>query len=212
MSTIGKVVSSIAGIGFSVFAVVGTIASNIPIVKTEEKTETIKYQTSIVYDDTMREGLSETRQEGKNGTKKVTYSVSYKQDKEVSREKKSETIIEPAIDEIIVKGTKKYYMCSNGVEYDNVDDMNECEKRIKWEEQKQTSLQECYADSSKFDCWYDEYPGTTLHWSYWVYNTTPSTSPSTNNYRTGAVCRDGWRSSATGKGACSHHGGVLYWL
>lgn len=31
-------------------------------------------------------------------------------------------------------------------------------------------------------------------------------------YRTGAICRDGWRSKATGRGACSHHGGVAYWL
>lgn len=30
--------------------------------------------------------------------------------------------------------------------------------------------------------------------------------------RIGAICRDGWRSSATGRGACSHHGGVSYWL
>src|SRR4051812_30745049 len=29
--------------------------------------------------------------------------------------------------------------------------------------------------------------------------------------RTGAVCADGWRSSATGQGACSHHGGVARW-
>jgi hypothetical protein len=29
--------------------------------------------------------------------------------------------------------------------------------------------------------------------------------------RTGAVCADGWLSSATGQGACSHHGGVDYW-
>lgn len=30
--------------------------------------------------------------------------------------------------------------------------------------------------------------------------------------RTGAICRDGTRSSATGRGACSHHGGVDHWL
>ncbi len=30
--------------------------------------------------------------------------------------------------------------------------------------------------------------------------------------RCGAVCRDGWRSNATGRGACSHHGGVAYWV
>ena len=33
----------------------------------------------------------------------------------------------------------------------------------------------------------------------------------TYEIRTGAVCRDGTSSSATGRGACSHHGGVSYW-
>lgn len=31
-------------------------------------------------------------------------------------------------------------------------------------------------------------------------------------HRVGAICRDGWRSYATGRGACSHHGGVREWL
>jgi hypothetical protein len=30
--------------------------------------------------------------------------------------------------------------------------------------------------------------------------------------RTGAICNDGTSSTATGSGACSHHGGVDYWL
>ncbi len=30
--------------------------------------------------------------------------------------------------------------------------------------------------------------------------------------RTGAICEDGTRSDATGRGACSHHGGVSSWL
>jgi uncharacterized protein YraI len=30
--------------------------------------------------------------------------------------------------------------------------------------------------------------------------------------RYGAICRDGTRSNATGRGACSHHGGVAQWL
>ncbi len=33
-----------------------------------------------------------------------------------------------------------------------------------------------------------------------------------NGPRIGAICKDGWRSRATGRGACSHHGGVAYWL
>lgn len=38
------------------------------------------------------------------------------------------------------------------------------------------------------------------------------TKVTTYTYRIGAVCRDGTRSTATGRGACSHHGGVSYWL
>lgn len=42
----------------------------------------------------------------------------------------------------------------------------------------------------------------------------PSVSAPTqqSSARTGAICKDGWQSSATGSGACSHHGGVAYWL
>ena len=41
----------------------------------------------------------------------------------------------------------------------------------------------------------------------------PGTAYVTNySIRTGAKCRDGSTSSATGRGACSHHGGVSYWL
>ena len=39
---------------------------------------------------------------------------------------------------------------------------------------------------------------------------TPCGASSTK--RTGAVCNDGTRSSSTGSGTCSSHGGVDYWL
>ena len=51
-----------------------------------------------------------------------------------------------------------------------------------------------------------------------TYNYSPSiksrTETRTNNVkiRIGAVCNDGTTSRATGRGACSHHGGVDYWL
>lgn len=37
------------------------------------------------------------------------------------------------------------------------------------------------------------------------------TQPGTDRHRVGAVCNDGTISSATGRGACSHHGGVMCW-
>jgi hypothetical protein len=42
--------------------------------------------------------------------------------------------------------------------------------------------------------------------------TTTPTTQSSSGARTGATCNDGSRSNATGRGACSHHGGVAYWL
>lgn len=40
----------------------------------------------------------------------------------------------------------------------------------------------------------------------------PQTVKNYSSRRVGAICRDGTRSYATGRGACSHHGGVSYWL
>ena len=37
-------------------------------------------------------------------------------------------------------------------------------------------------------------------------------SDDNSGVRIGAVCNDGTTSTATGSGACSHHGGVDYWL
>jgi hypothetical protein len=42
--------------------------------------------------------------------------------------------------------------------------------------------------------------------------TLPTYQSSGGGGRVGAICNDGWKSSATGRGACSHHGGVDYWL
>jgi len=38
------------------------------------------------------------------------------------------------------------------------------------------------------------------------------TSCNPKGKRIGAICEDGWKSSATGSGACSHHGGVDHWI
>lgn len=210
---VAKYVGSTALLGFVFF---GISDVNATVTKTEEVEEPIKYTVNTIYDNNLREGTTRVDQEGKDGSKNVTYSVTYKYDKEIKRIKESEKVVKPAQEKKVVQGTKKYYKCSDGTEYDNIDAKNECEKKIAWTKQKDASLKECYADASKFNCWYDEYPNTTLHWTEYTY-TVPSYSGSkgttnTGGYRTGAICRDGWRSSATGKGACSHHGGVSYWL
>ncbi len=44
------------------------------------------------------------------------------------------------------------------------------------------------------------------------YDTSYVSTPIQTGARTGAECNDGTYSSATGRGACSHHGGVAVWL
>lgn len=41
---------------------------------------------------------------------------------------------------------------------------------------------------------------------------TPAPVHVSSGVRTGCICNDGSRSYATGRGACSHHGGVDHWL
>lgn len=174
-------------------------------ITTEKQEELVTVSFSVVYkdDDTMRKGKSTVVQEGENGEKKITYRISKQNGKIIDKEAEQEEILKEAIPKIIIRGTKIYYTCSDGTEYDTQSERDECEKKIAWEQQRDKSLSECYADSSKFNCWYDAYPGTTLHWSYYT---------KSSNGRTGAICKDGWISSATGRGACSHHGGVRTWL
>lgn len=48
--------------------------------------------------------------------------------------------------------------------------------------------------------------------AYVAPETTTLAPDTTSGGRTGATCNDGSHSTATGKGACSHHGGVAVWL
>lgn len=176
----------------------------------EQVEEVVHYQTLIEYDDAQREGIETVKEEGKVGNKTVTYKITRNYlGKELAREIVDTEIHSEAQNEILVIGTKKYYRCSDGTEYDNENARDECDRHAAWEKARGQALSACYADTSKADCWYDEYPGTNIHWTERTYTYTPTPS---NNHRTGAICRDGWRSSATGRGACSHHGGVAYWL
>ena len=95
-------------IGLGIFVILGIVDVNAATTKTEEVEETINYAVETIYDASMREGTTRIDQEGKNGSKKVTYSITYKYNKEVSKTKQSEKIIEPAQNKILVKGTKKY--------------------------------------------------------------------------------------------------------
>lgn len=53
-----------------------------------------------------------------------------------------------------------------------------------------------------------EIPSPVVQPSYNSYYSAPKANTAV---RTGAICKDGWRSYSTGSGTCSHHGGVRTW-
>ncbi len=185
--------------------------ANLPETSYETKEEPIKFTTQTFNDENLRRGVKEVRREGQNGLKEVKYEIKTKNGKEISRKPLSTKTITEPVTQAIALGTKDYYMCSNGVEDESAAEKNECEKRVSWEKTRNSALAECYADSSKTNCWFDEYPGTYIHWTD-VAPPRSSYNPGSSFGRTGAICRDGWRSYSTGRGTCSHHGGVSYWL
>ena len=85
--------------------------TNITIIHTEEKTETVSEQ--IPFDSTERtnstlaKGKKKTIQQGKPGEKTVSYTVYYEDGVEVSRKKIEETVVVKPIEHITEIGTKK---------------------------------------------------------------------------------------------------------
>lgn len=76
------------------------------VVKEETEEETIAFKTVNKDDANLNKGSTKVSVEGENGTKEVTYEVTYINDEEESREKlKEETIKEPK-DKIVLNGTK----------------------------------------------------------------------------------------------------------
>lgn len=73
--------------------------------KKVKKTETINYQTKYVKSASMKAGTSKVTQNGVNGTKKVTYKVTYIDGKEKSRKKVSEKIIKNPVNKVITQGS-----------------------------------------------------------------------------------------------------------
>lgn len=76
-------------------------------IKEETVTEEIAYSTETQNSDSLASGTTETKQAGVNGSKDVTYRVTYVDGTEESREAISENVTKEPVNEIIVKGTKK---------------------------------------------------------------------------------------------------------
>lgn len=75
--------------------------------KTVTETEVIEFNTVYKSSSSLKKGESKVTQEGKNGKKKVKYKITYIDGKEFERKAVEETIISPAVDKIITRGTQE---------------------------------------------------------------------------------------------------------
>lgn len=85
--------------------------TEIVVQRVEKKVETarvtVPYGTQKEYSNTLNSGKTQVKREGVNGSKEVTYEVTYVDGVEVDRTALSEKVIKSPVDAIVVYGTKK---------------------------------------------------------------------------------------------------------
>ncbi len=95
-----------------------TEGMNVKVIRVDIKASTevvpIQFKEVVKINKSLANTKKQVSQEGKNGEKKVTTSITYEDGKEVSREIVNETIIKKAQDKIIVQGTYPYMPVSRG--------------------------------------------------------------------------------------------------
>lgn len=68
--------------------------------------EKVPYQKEVIEDSSLYKGDINTKQEGKDGLKEVTYTISEKNGVAIKRETLSERVLEEPVNHIVIKGTK----------------------------------------------------------------------------------------------------------
>ena len=84
--------------------------------KIEEKVETeeIEFKVEKKLDNSLKEGEEKVTQEGVKGVKEITYKITYRNGKQISKEKVSEKITKQAQNKIVLVGMKKNKPENNG--------------------------------------------------------------------------------------------------
>lgn len=83
-------------------------AETAPVIttKSESTTESIPYTSSTIQDSTLAQGTTKVQTTGVNGELTHTYQVTYTDGVETSRSNPVDTITTPAINEVIIQGSK----------------------------------------------------------------------------------------------------------
>lgn len=75
-------------------------------IKPISTTEDIPYKSSTINDNTLVQGITQTQTKGVKGVLTHTYQVTYTDGVETSRSNSVDVVTKPAVDEVIVTGTK----------------------------------------------------------------------------------------------------------
>lgn len=86
--------------------------------KTETKTETIAYDTIRQNDATLDKGTEVVKTNGSNGTRTITYTVTYTNGTETNRTIKSNVVTKQPVDKVILVGTKEVVDKTSGRDYE----------------------------------------------------------------------------------------------
>lgn len=179
---------------------------------TKIETVSVAYDTTSIKKGSLERGQSETKSAGKAGLKENTYQLSTHCGREKDKKLTAEKITQPPVAEEVFTGTRHLERVNQPIPYGT--------KRVPnaYAAEGATGIQTKGQTGTKFVNYQvsqDEgQPEVRTVVSEGVI--TPAIDEvvwyGKPRYRVGAICWDGWRSSATGSGACSWHGGVQTWL
>jgi murein DD-endopeptidase MepM/ murein hydrolase activator NlpD len=80
--------------------------AEVEVKKEVYKTEEVPFEKKVVEDSDMFKGDTKVKQEGSEGLKGVTYSVTEQNGQVVEKETLNTTVLKEAVEEVIIKGTK----------------------------------------------------------------------------------------------------------
>lgn len=109
-----------------VLAIIGAASST--RVETITENERIPYEVEYIEDDSLDYGKTSIRSSGTEGTRAVTYKVTFKGDKEVAKEYVGSKVVMKPINKVVAKGTKPVWRCHDTTSFDqNPYNDNYCE-------------------------------------------------------------------------------------
>lgn len=173
----------------------------------------ITYNTKYVDDDTKLTGVQELVSAGSDGVRVITYQVTKADGIQLSKKILNDVVEKAPIEAVIKMGVldKSTSLVNEQIAFAQ-QRVNDTSMQLGLYKVTQNGVNGTKQRTYEVISINGVEKSRTLTKEEVILQPIPQITADGVNYRVGATCRDGWPSSATGSGACSHHGGVLTWL